>query len=167
MKEAIESQVEGNAAAPIATRKNEDPELLSKLFERFTRSGQGALKDRPLFGIRTLSFTLSGADCEPGVFEDENGVSFDVTLTMRALNPEQEMDAISSAPRGQVVPFHMAKCMLHRLNGALITDQKRDFVWQAIGMRGRSLCFTAYQELAGASLAALGKYQQSYSMSIE
>lgn len=165
LAEAWQGGVAAEPPPPVAvTPLNTDPQLLDKLFERMTRSNAQALADRPLFYARTLTFTVSGADCAPGVFVDAEGLPFDFKVTMKALNSEEEIKALSSAPPGHGVPLHLTKTMLYQVNGTVIRADQREFFWEALGMQNRALCYQAYMQLSGPSVAALGKFQESISI---
>lgn len=151
--------------APVAiTPLNTDPQLLDKLFQKITTLNSRALADRPLFYSRTVTFTVSGAECSPGVFVDEEGLPFDFKLTMKAMSSEDEAKALASAPPGHGTPFYLTKMMLFQINGTIIRPEQRDFVWESLGMQNRALCFQGYLQLSGPSAAALGKFQESISV---
>jgi len=162
--ESIESPVPP-AIAPVSPL-NTDPDLLAKIYERMTPTGREAFRSRPIFGFRTLSFTVDGSQCAPGAFEDAEGNPIDFTLTMRALDPEKEIELMEQG-FGGALPIAMTKAMLHRVNGTLVSSQQREFLWNALGSKGRGLCTYAYQQLAGTSQAALGKFHASSSIGTE
>lgn len=164
MTEFTESVEETPVAIAPVSALNNDPALLDKLFARLTATDKNALADRPLFQTRTISFVVDGSICEPDVFVDSNGDYFDFTLTMRALGSAAEVEILDRAT-GHAVPLQLSKAMLFKLNGVPIKSAQRDWLWEALGMRGRSLCFAAYQQLAGPSQVALGKYQASFTVS--
>lgn len=143
---------------------NQDPDLLNKLFQRFTATNAAALADRPLFMVRTLTFTVSGEECSPGIFVDDDGLPFDFTLTLKAMSSEEEIKALTDAPPGHAATMHLTKRMLHKVNGSRFPEAQRDFLWEALGMRVRALCFQAYLQLSGPSSAAVGKFQESSSI---
>jgi hypothetical protein len=151
--------------APKPQLLNEDPNLLARLFEAFTPTGKAALADKPLLPVRTVTFTVDGAECAPGVFVDENGDYFDFQLTMRSLDSAQEMATLDSVTgSGHTVPPLMSRAMLYKMNGTIITPRQREWLWEALDMRGRQLCFVAYQQMGGASAAALGKFRASFTI---
>lgn len=162
--EMTESVIEVPAVVAPQNQLNNDPDLLDKIFERFTRTGQEALRDKPLIATRVTTFVVDGSICEPDTFVNNDGVPYDFQLTMRALNAEEELRALTQSPPGHAVPMFLAKCMLFQLNGKTISEGRRENIWNMLGMAGRSLCFQGYLRLSGPSVAALGKFQESFSI---
>jgi len=148
----------------LGNRLNTDSDLLDKVFARVTRTGKDALKDSPLISCRTLTFTVDGSICEPEIFVDDEGEYYDFSLTMRGLDASEELRALEGVRSAATVAMDCSQAMLYKMNGSLISPKKREFLWHALGMRGRSLCLMAYQQLGSPSAAALGKYQASFTI---
>lgn len=175
MEEVIEDvrdRIEPKAAVsnmpPEGSGKPSDPNLLQKVYERMTREGASALSNgKPLFKRREVTFTIDGAACLPEVFVNELGEYVDVTITMHSLTSTEEINAMAGAIQSpETIPYSLAKNALHALNGTPIKDSnQRDFLWEALGPGGRSVCMLAFNEVASASQAVLGKYQASLSYS--
>lgn len=150
--------------APAQTTLNLDPGLLDKVFERMDRVNASAFLDRPLFDLRTVSFTMDGSMCEPNVFVDTDGNYQDFQLTMRALTADEEIKVMEQVTAGGTVASVMSRAMLHALNGKVLTPRRREGLWQMLGMRGRQICFLAYRSLSNPTDIALGKYQASFTI---
>jgi hypothetical protein len=123
-----------------------------------------ALSGKPTMMDRTITFPVDGSECKPNVFCDENGEYFDFELTMRCLAPEDELAVLERVTNGAVAPILLAKAMLHKMNGRLITLAQREWLWTALDMKGRNLCFVAYQMIGGASARSLGKFHAGCSI---
>lgn len=144
--------------------RNDDPALLDQLFERFTRTGRDALSSGTLLPCRTITFDVDGADCEPDVFVTSDGDYYVFSLTLKSLLPEEELKALDGVTNPSAAAMVLAKAMLWKLNGKIIPIARRDWLWQALGMRGRNSCFVAFQQIGGATSRSMGKLQASISI---
>lgn len=163
---AMAQGIELPVPAPMPPEyRNADPGLLGKLFDRWTTTGQGAVTGySPSLPQRTVTFDVDGADCEPGVFVDDNGEPFVFSLTLKTLLPEEELKALDAVQSPSSAPMYLAKAMLWKVNGEPVKVTQREWFWRALGMRGRNLCFIAYQQIGGATVRSMGKLQSSISI---
>ena len=143
---------------------NGDPNLLQSLWQRSTQTGGKALRGgKELISRLKCSFTVSGADCAPDFFVNEEGEYFDFTITLRALTAGEEASAMRGGDVGEVQGA-LVKASLFALNGTPFQEDQKDLIWEALGMKGRQIVNLAYQQIGGASAAALGKYRKSFTV---
>lgn len=164
---AVPEVLDGDEAqAESVPAQNFDPGLLGRLFEAKTKTGQEALAGGgDLIRRSEAHFILDGASATEDFFVDQNGEYFDVRLTVRSLTSQEEIEALQGLRDASMVPFMLAKACLYALNGTPLDAVQKEFLWEGLGMRGRQLCLVAFQQMGGASDAALGKFQASFSLS--
>lgn len=141
---------------------NTSRDLFDQVFNKLTRSGQDALRPgATIIRRRRLSFIVDGSACAPNVFCDDVGEYYDFKLTVQTLDSTEEMNALNSVSDAGQVPMLLAKACLYAINDKPLPQDrdKRDFLWEALGMQGRQLVMLAVNSLGSASAAALGKYQ--------
>jgi hypothetical protein len=147
-------------------RENFSPSLLDQLWESKTKLNAEAMAGGGELIKRTkLTFTVDGAVCSPDFFVDENGDYYDVQLTMQSLMSDEELDALAGISTPSAAPLMLAKQALCALNGRALTQVQRDWLWEALGMGGRQLCFLAFQQIGSAGASALGKFRRSSTIS--
>lgn len=149
--------------APL--RLNTNPGVADAVFQRLTQTGARALTGKgEIVPRRMRTFILDGQTCAPDVFVDEAGAYYDFEVTMRSLDSREEISALAGTTDPGAVPFLLAKQSLYAINGKAIPGDRKDFLWECLGMGGRQLCLMAFQHLGSASGAALGKFRRSISV---
>jgi hypothetical protein len=159
----IEDEEDTGDTEPPPERRD-DPGLLERLWEQKTRTGRAALTGGELVERQRLSFDVPGDECAPGFFEDANGDPITVRFTMQSLTSGEEASVLNGLESPSQAGFLLAKACLWKLNGKVMDPDQKNLIWEGLGMKGRQLCFVAFQSLGSAAMASLGKSLQSYSI---
>ena len=144
--------------------KNEEPQLadLDMVMDRMLPKDGAALKAGPIFERTEFTFPVSGDTCTDGVFYDESGDPQMFKLTVVSLTHQEELDATRSVKAPTDLPFMLAKKSLYKFNGKQLNDKKREFLWEALGPKGRQVVTVAYSEVNAAGDEALGKLHSEW-----
>jgi len=124
----------------MTTKKTQDgssslnPGLLSSVFEQYTASGARAMHGGSLFELRTVDVQMPPC----GVFVEP------FVLTIQELSGAAETAAMERAAARIGVGGELAKTSMQAINGEPITLEKRDFIWEGVGMKGRRLVILAF-----------------------
>jgi hypothetical protein len=118
-----------------------------------------AMKNREIFERAEFTFPVSGASCLPGVFVDSEGKPMTFKLTVTSLLHSEEIEATRTIKGATDLPFALSKRSLFKFNGVRIDQKKRDFLWEAIGPKGRQLVVYAFSQMNSAGDEAVGKMQ--------
>lgn len=121
-----------------------------------------ALRAGPIFEREIRTFSMDSSTCMPGVFDGPNGEETTFKLSVVALTHQEEIEATRSIKAPTDLPFAMAKKSLYEFNGVKLSDKKRNFLFEAIGPRGRSIVLAAYAEVNAPGDEALGKLQSEW-----
>lgn len=117
------------ATKKAAASDSGNPNLLSTLFAEKTQSGRGAMGGAHMFHLKEVDLPMPAVGEFPEAF----------TLTIRELTSSQEIKVIESSSTQSGIGMAMAKASMKAVNGEEITLKTRDFVWEALGAKGRQL----------------------------
>lgn len=159
-KQAIDKQ-EPMAVPPQKQATSAD---VSAIFGRLPK-GADAFSPKSILKPRRVSFDFDGSHGAPGVFTDEDGNYVDIKITLESLDAVREVEAMKNVGENPAaVGMNLAKAMLVEVSGKRLTPEEKDFVWEALGSTGRQMCMMASQNLGASLNAALGKYQNSFTV---
>jgi len=131
-----------------------------------TTTGQGAFAGGgEIIKRRYITFDVDGAECAPDVFVDEGGGYVMFTLTLATLTAGEEVNVTREVVDPGEAAFKTVQASICRLNGAPVVGDESDFVWEALGPKGRQLAVAMYQEIGSLSSAMMGKALASSSRS--
>lgn len=176
-KAALEGEVEvlaDTSGVNEETVSNFSPELLGRLWTAKTPTGQKGFRPGDLIEQARYEYVFEGSQATPNFFREAAGVDedgnavwgpyFDVKITMEALDSTKEIEALRGVTDPAQAPFMLAKACFVAINGTRFeSPEQRDFFWEGLGMKGRSLAILAYNTLGSASESSLGKFQASFS----
>lgn len=128
---------------------------------RLPKDGK-ALKQGPIFDREEITFRMSSDTCSPGIFSGSSGEIVEFKLTVVALTHQEEVEATRSVKAPTDLPFALAKKALYKFNGELLDDNKRSFLFEAIGPKGRQVALAAYGEVNSAGDEAMGKLHSEW-----
>lgn len=137
--------------------KTEDFDLDSIMELHGKRDG-AAMKGGALFEREEFTFPMSGETCAPGVFY-LNGEPLEFKLTVVGLTHQEELEAGRTVKAATDLPFALAKRSLFAFKGKPLDMKKREWLWEALGPKGRQVVVNAYGEVNAAGDEALGKLQ--------
>ena len=156
--------VEDTTNNEASARENFDPDLIGRLWEAKTPTDGSAMRPGQIIEQSRVGFVLDGSQCTPNFFCDKEGVYYDVRVTVEALDSASEIEALKGVTDPAQAPFMLAKACFAEINGARFKHAaQRDFFWEGLGMKGRTLVMLAYNSIGSASEAALGKFHRSFS----
>lgn len=171
-KPAVDSQPEDEGATEREVRDTDPLGLLSKLDEGadmidrlFDRHAPANSLSKSPIRQRELTFTLAGEACTPGFLEDEDGVPIDVRITMRTVDSGGELEALKKVSTPGEVAHQLAYAFLYKLNGRVLSEDQKAFLWEGVGIAGRHIMVTAYHRIGGAGESAMGKFLKSFTIS--
>lgn len=139
MGDDVDPIARGPGKPPATDEFRPNPSALDDALERFTRSGSGEGQPLPR---RVIRFRVDHLACEPGVFAE------DFWLTLRGISSHDELAAADEA--GQSVTkmvYAMAKRAIFGFNDQPIDRIRREFLWEALGLAGRALVTSMFDEL--------------------
>ena len=121
-----------------------------------------ALKSGPIFEREELTFRMSSDTCVPGVFSGSSGEVVEFKLTVVALTQQEEIEATRTVKTPTDLPFKLAKKSLYKFQGKVLTDKKRDFLFEALGPKGRQVVLAGYSEINAPGDEAMGKLHSEW-----
>lgn len=125
--------------------------LLDEAFAASTPTNQAALGGGELFRKRRVTIAVPAHMCSQRA-DGQPVFPEDFELTLAELDAASEMNACSGVESKAEIAFLYAKASLHGVNGKPISTVHRDWLWDALGMGGRTLAIAAfYTHLAPAS----------------
>lgn len=154
-------------SAMLSDNKRAAATFMDELFGRLPK-GMDALsgKATQLIKPREVTFLFDGSAGAPDIFMDEDGNYLDVKLTIRSLSSAEEIEALGTiGGNALAAPLALAKRALYAVEDKAIRPEQRELIWEALGSMGRQLVLLAFQNLGGASDAAMGKYRSSFTVS--
>lgn len=156
----VKAQEEPEVDTLPPTQATFSPHALSRAMERHTRSGQAAMAGGDVIPRRYSTFVLDFTACEPGVFDE------DLSLTLRSLRSSEELGAMrGSGDDPAAVGLGLAKASLCQMNGQTLTDDQREWLWEAIGGGGRQVVCAMYAHSGFTPAEAMGKALKSHTIS--
>jgi hypothetical protein len=119
-----------------------NPDLLDQVFAASTPVGGAAMAGGELFHRKRVTFEVPKHYCTV-----DFPTNFDLTIIEST--PQQEMAVAAIASNGNEVQYLLAKHSMDAVNGKKIGETKRDWLWEALGSRGRTLVVGAYSQHLG------------------
>lgn len=136
------------------------------MFLSATTQGEG-LTGRPKLKRRQIKFVVPGTvgvlrnDGLP-VFSDDDGNIFDIEVVMHTLTSAEELEIFKKNSDNPilVIKDQIFKS-IHRVCGAPVTLDRKEWFWEALSPAGRALLIVAHQKISSASSSELGKLQST------
>lgn len=123
--------------APAAVIVPPNPDALAQLEAKFTAKASEGGKPR---GIRrrTCEVPITPDMCEPDTITEP------VMIGLEGLSSKQEMEALKAASDGLSMGYEMARLSMRTMNGAMMRNHQRAFVWEILSLGGRTALVSAY-----------------------
>lgn len=100
---------------------------------------------------RQATFVVTADTCAPGIFDA------DIEITMRSLSSREELEAIRESRAAETLTLALAKRSIYAVDGAPVSEEEREFLWEALGTAGRVLVGGFFAQIGAPGELASGK----------
>jgi hypothetical protein len=129
-----------------------DPGFLSRAFEQATTQASVAGMNKPSPMQRFASFVMDHTECV-----SEN-LDRDFELTLATLNATTELRAARAAQGDPAsMAYELAKQSMYAVDGARLGEAQRQWLWEALGPKGRALVVQMFQTIGAPDDNSQGK----------